>query len=40
VSYAELRNAASELAAGVVSELELAGVVIHRCAGALSVSGG
>jgi hypothetical protein len=40
VSDAELRNAAIELAAGVVSELELAGIVIHWCDGVLSVSGG
>ena len=33
VGYAELREAGVELPAGVVSELELAGVAIHRCFG-------
>lgn len=40
MSYAGLRNAAIEIAARVVTELELAGVVIQRCDGALSVSSG
>ena len=34
VSYAELREAGVEFPAGVVSELELAGVAIQRCVGA------